>query len=204
MTTESYGCMVPRMITESLAPKRLVTRRPSLNLTGERYGELIVLQEAPRAGTGKRRWRVLCDCGQEDIAQQAGLRIGSKTSCSDCTYKRRLERFATVKVGDRFGKLVVTARNLDRKGRGQRWLTACDCGGVRVCNSSQLNDGQAIHCVGHKFTGAEMSQRARHMQEARERRRFDWSKTPLQLFNKPMGNLPSPHSLSLNESPVWC
>lgn len=44
-----------------------------LDLTGQRFGRLVVVEPAPNVGT-KTAWRCLCDCGTEAIVRTANLR----------------------------------------------------------------------------------------------------------------------------------
>lgn len=53
---------------------------PRIDLTGHRFGRLLVIEFAGRAGTSAK-WRCRCDCGREHIAQSPVLRDGRSTSC---------------------------------------------------------------------------------------------------------------------------
>lgn len=54
-----------------------MTRR--LNLTGQRFGRLLVLS---RTESGSRStWRCICDCGVERVVLTASLRSGKSRSC---------------------------------------------------------------------------------------------------------------------------
>ena len=51
-----------------------------INLVGQRFGRLVVLDFA--AGKGKHlRWLCQCDCGKQSIAQGYDLRFGHHRSC---------------------------------------------------------------------------------------------------------------------------
>ena len=56
-----------------------------MDLTGQRYGRLTVLEEAEPVvypnGRKVRRWKCLCDCGKETVVRHGGLRIGTTQSC---------------------------------------------------------------------------------------------------------------------------
>ncbi len=54
--------------------------RKKLNLTGQRFGKLIVLAPAENIGS-RTAWRCRCDCGQEAIVTTMRLRDGHRTSC---------------------------------------------------------------------------------------------------------------------------
>lgn len=56
-----------------------------LDLTGNRYGRLVAIEEAARKGK-KRRWRCICDCGNETVVFQNDLRLNKTTSCG-CYHK---------------------------------------------------------------------------------------------------------------------
>ena len=51
-----------------------------MDLTGQRYGRLLVLSEAERIGT-KRYWLCKCDCGKTTTVQHGNIRDGQVTSC---------------------------------------------------------------------------------------------------------------------------
>lgn len=47
-----------------------------LNLIGQRFGRLTVIEEAPNQGR-YTQWKCLCDCGKEKICKTDSLRSGS-------------------------------------------------------------------------------------------------------------------------------
>ena len=51
-----------------------------LNLTGQRYGKLIVIGPAENIGN-RTAWRCSCDCGGEIVAKTVHLRAGKVKSC---------------------------------------------------------------------------------------------------------------------------
>lgn len=65
--------------------------RPRMDLTGQRYGRLVVEGRAPDLSHGQHRtaWHVRCDCGKEAIVTTFALRSGNKRSCG-CGRGRRL------------------------------------------------------------------------------------------------------------------
>ena len=54
--------------------------RKKLDLTGQRYGKLLVLRAAPNVGD-RTAWYCRCDCGRETVAVTRSLRSGHCTSC---------------------------------------------------------------------------------------------------------------------------
>ena len=52
-----------------------------LNLSGHRFGRLLVLSEADNKPNGKSQWHCRCDCGQNPLVGTAEMRNGEATSC---------------------------------------------------------------------------------------------------------------------------
>jgi len=54
---------------------------PCFNLTGQRFGKLVVIKREGSAKQGSALWRCECDCGGETITQSTYLRNGATKSC---------------------------------------------------------------------------------------------------------------------------
>jgi len=52
-----------------------------INLLGQRFGSLVVIEEAPSDKNGNAMWKCKCDCGNIIITRGSGLRYGNTTSC---------------------------------------------------------------------------------------------------------------------------
>ena len=52
-----------------------------VDLSGEQYGRLTVLDRGPDSPGGRVRWRCRCECGSEVIASSTHLRTGHTQSC---------------------------------------------------------------------------------------------------------------------------
>lgn len=62
-----------------------MTGRPIIDLTGKRFGKLVVLHQSEFQAKGKpQRWVCQCDCGNIIEVGSANLRRGATTSCG-CT-----------------------------------------------------------------------------------------------------------------------
>jgi hypothetical protein len=66
-----------------------------VEMTGLRFGRLIVAQEAVRANDGKAQWTCQCDCGKTVIVQGAKLRNGHTASCG-CSRREALNLANTI------------------------------------------------------------------------------------------------------------
>lgn len=64
-----------------------------IDLTGQRFGRLLVIERAPNRGSFVA-WRCRCDCGNEVTVQRAHLRTGHTQSCG-CYKQERIMAGAT-------------------------------------------------------------------------------------------------------------
>lgn len=64
--------------------------RKKLDLTGQRYGKLVVLGPAFNIGN-RTAWHCRCDCGQEAVIKSNRLRSGHTASCGCLASKRNPE-----------------------------------------------------------------------------------------------------------------
>lgn len=72
------------------------TGRPPIDITGERYGRLIAIEERYRIGT-RSYWLCQCDCGNEVIAEKRDMRSGCTRSCG--CLKREMLRTRNRRAG---------------------------------------------------------------------------------------------------------
>src|SRR5690625_7299109 len=91
--------------------------RKKLDLTGVRFGRLVVKKELPQEDSSSPRWLCQCDCGNEKISTTIVLRRGECKSCG-CLHKEYLQvRHSKTDIditGKRFGRLVAI-KKLDKK-----------------------------------------------------------------------------------------
>lgn len=116
------------------------------DLTGQRFGNLVVESKEPPNGDGKTRWRCRCDCGNTYIATSLDLRNGKKTDCGCISPYRRGNYDLIDLTGQRFGKLTVLSKEPTQKDKRTRWLCACDCGNVYIATSYALRNGKTKSC----------------------------------------------------------
>ena len=91
-----------------------------IDLTGERFGLLTVLNEAEPyfQPSGRRlvQWNCLCDCGNKTIVRTTNLRSGHTTSCGCACGRIDL-------INKKYGRLTVI-----KKLPNGYHLCRCDCG----------------------------------------------------------------------------
>ena len=134
-----------------------------LDLVGEKYGLLTVLEEAPRKGQA-RVWRCLCDCGNVVDVRQSDLRSGKTLSCGCLGKQKRAEgkRIAIEQhgwepkpredlTGKVFGRLTVLKFDkeytLKRNEPGKLyWKCLCECGNTVYVKTANLKFGTTKSC----------------------------------------------------------
>ena len=107
-----------------------------INLIGQRFGRLIVTEQAESIQTPNGRshvaWKCKCDCGKEIISRGDCLRNGHTISCG-CKQQENRELAGKNRkinlIGKVFGKLTVIKETEKRASSGDViWLCQCECG----------------------------------------------------------------------------
>lgn len=120
-----------------------------IDLTGKRFGQLVVLKEVPiEERTSKRvQWYCQCDCGQITKVVTCNLNNGHTQSCGCKRAESMSKTMSTNLVGDRFGKLVVIEKSDFRASDGCiMWKCQCDCGKITFVNTNSLKNGDIESC----------------------------------------------------------
>lgn len=74
-----------------------VVATPKIEVVGDRYGRLTVLEEVVRTNVKHRRFKVRCDCGTVKEVEFSSLRSGGAVSCG--CYNREASRMRSLKHG---------------------------------------------------------------------------------------------------------
>jgi hypothetical protein len=126
----------------------------ALDLSGKKFGKLTAIEVVYVDRV--RKWRCVCECGNEVIVRTSELNAGYRTTCGSCRTK--------VKIGDRYGKLVVISlydyARFGSKYKRPRFLCKCDCGNKKIVFSHYLTSGKTTHCG--CLTKEKISQSRRH------------------------------------------
>ena len=124
-----------------------------IDLTGKRFGKLIVLERDynyPKKGT---YWKCQCDCGNIISARKDQLtrEKNPKRSCG-CDLKEKIS-LASCKneIGNRYGKLTVLSRAEDKRHGEAAWLCQCDCGNTCIVAGTHIRNGSVQSCGCKKY-----------------------------------------------------
>lgn len=112
-----------------------------VDLTGQRFGKLLVVSRGPNGGNRQPRWVCHCDCSKTVVVYGSSLRGGVTKSCG-CS--RSTSRIIN-RIGRRYGRYVVRKES-GRIGKKIALEVVCDCGQVRRVTASNLVSGRARSC----------------------------------------------------------
>ena len=112
------------------------------NEIGNKYGKLLVIEEAGIDSSKHKMWRCQCDCGNIIEVRGAKLRSGDKTDCG-CVKKHGF----IDETNNRYGRLTVLEL-VGTKGRDRsmRWKCQCDCGNIVEVAGKDLRQGKTQSC----------------------------------------------------------
>lgn len=114
-----------------------------MDLTGQRYGKLIVLE---RSGDKGSFWKCKCDCGREKVVEARNLRSGSTRSCGHCLKQHDY-------TGEQHGVLkVIKKTRITDKGITY-YLCECSCGKQKEVLGTVISRGDHSRCTcgSHSF-----------------------------------------------------
>lgn len=97
----------------------------TIDITGQRFGHLVVKEYVGRVRYNLPSWLCICDCGNTIITQGTVLRAGRTKSCG-CNFPHKL----TVQnfQGQKFGMLTVVEFAFVGKRGHTHFSCVCDCG----------------------------------------------------------------------------
>ena len=125
-----------------------------LDLTNQKFGRLIALEQAPNK-SNRTRWKCQCECGKEIVVDTADLRRGHTISCG-CFQKEQTSKSSLKDLtGKYFGFLEVLERDMNFYGKQipSHWICLCHkCNEIKSISSTSLNNG-TISCGCQKSKG---------------------------------------------------
>ena len=122
-----------------------------IDLTGQTFGKLTVLEEAPeRNKSGSVCWICKCECGNTVVVSGDNLRRNHTKSCG-CQRKESAQARVVDLTGQRFGMITVKKKAVNPyKNRRTYWLCDCDCGKTNI-----LIDGESLKAGRTKSCGCD-------------------------------------------------
>ena len=123
-----------------------------VDLTGQQFGDLLVLERAENKRISNRTtfvmWKCKClNCEKETIVKSNNLKSGNSKSCG-CRNMEALHNKRIDISNQRFGKLVALEVDEEATERKHRvmWLCRCDCGNTAIVSPDKLKNGESASC----------------------------------------------------------
>lgn len=113
-----------------------------MDLTGQRFGQLVVIDYDHTGDRYKTYWRCLCDCGNEAVVEGYSLRSGRTSSCGCKPHGPKRKDL----TGMRFGRLVVLSYDHSDRYSNRYWRCICDCGNETISVGNGLLAGTTASC----------------------------------------------------------
>jgi len=134
------------------------------DLTGKRFGRLVVTRLMDERRYGSTVWECKCDCGNVTQVQVSHLQNGDTRSCG-CLQREIMAQIGKGGLkdltGQRFGKLEVIRLTDMRKNGSSVWECKCDCGNMVLVQSGNLHNGTTKSCG--CFSREQAAERGRNM-----------------------------------------
>lgn len=115
--TKSCGCLNSDASRAKLEKARAAIKaRPRKDLTGQRFGRLVVLGLADVPDRkGFIFWRVRCDCGTEKVIMQNNFIYGQTRSCGCLANEVRAARAETHEAGQKAEKSACGSQEAEKR-----------------------------------------------------------------------------------------
>lgn len=148
-TTKSCGCY----------RKELSSKRNYINLVGQTFGRLTVIDEAERTKRGVVKFLCQCSCENKTRIEvlARSLKSGNTTSCGCLKKELVSKRNYKNLVGKIFGRLTVL-KDVGRKHGEVLWLCKCNCGNEVNITANNLKNGgtKSCGCLNESWIASEL------------------------------------------------
>lgn len=115
----------------------------ALDLAGQKFGKLTVLERMGKDKHGHYVWRCRCDCGNEVMAVGYAMRSGTWRSCGKCVERiRRAADLAGTIIGD-----YKAIERIGTQGTSALWKCICTtCGHEKTQTAYSFRLGKRAVC----------------------------------------------------------
>ena len=103
---------------------------------GDKFGKLVVLDNAKIKIKNSYYYKVKCNCGKEYLVQCSSLKSGRTTMCKICS---NLNKRTKINIGYKFGTWEVISSPI-YIGKQLRYKVQCSCGNTRYMPASQITN----------------------------------------------------------------
>ena len=137
--TRSCGCL-----QTSLTVERWCKYRDDAKVIGKKFGRLTTL-EFVGVENQEAIYKYMCDCGNIVTKSYHSVSSGNTSSCG-CWFNELRDVTKHDIIGQKFGKLTVTAYVGINKYGGTDFECLCDCGNTTIVSRNSLVEGNVKTC----------------------------------------------------------
>lgn len=117
------------------------------DLTGQKFGKLLVVERLPKYKGQKTYYRCICDCGNERIVSNDELTNGNAVECLECSKITHQYSQVINRVGEKYNNLTIMEMLPNYKGNGKTFVRCkCDCGNERISYVYEVVSGKVKCC----------------------------------------------------------
>lgn len=117
-----------------------------IDLTGQYFGHLKVIERSANTKDGKAAWLCECKCGTRKVIAAHNLRNGATISCGCMRAERlRMPKFTDL-TDKKFNFMRVIEYSGNTKHGEAAWLCECKCGTRKIIPGSKLRNGTTKSC----------------------------------------------------------
>lgn len=114
-----------------------------IDLTGKKFGKLLVLGTSEERIRNVLSWGCVCDCGNTKTVAGPDLRMGDVQSCG-CMRWQGTKKDVT---GQKRGWLTALSSTGEKCSNGDyKWNFMCDCGNTRVMSLGAFGSKESLSC----------------------------------------------------------
>lgn len=97
-----------------------------IDLTGQKFGQLVVTEEVKRRKQKKIYWKCICDCGRNSIVMGGHLKSGATKSCGCLVKTHNLSKSLIYNTWDKMIRRCTDLNDKSFKDYGGRGITVCE------------------------------------------------------------------------------
>lgn len=109
------------------------------DLTGKRFGSLIVIEKSYRDKYRKIHWKCQCECGNIIYPATDNLNSGNTWRCKFCGERSKVQNA----IGEKFGRLTIIGFESYNPAKCK---CRCECGNIKTVRLKDLRSGKIVSC----------------------------------------------------------
>ena len=116
-----------------------------MDLTGQRFGRLVVIKDTGERQNGSIIWQCNCDCGNIKNVNSKNLIHAGTQSCGCLQVEKATKANYKEIKGQKFGSLTAM-QFIRKKGSNTYWEFECECGNKVIVQKTSVMSGLTRSC----------------------------------------------------------